>query len=67
MIRIAIAILVYIISIFLNRWLNKIAYKKAHSDIVVWTWFIPFTAIVLIAGIIKYAEFKDNWFTGKNW
>ena len=65
---IAIIILAYIANIFLNRWLNKIIYKRGYADIAVWVWFIPFACtIAMIILIGENIEIKKNWFTGKNW
>lgn len=65
---IAIIILAYVASVFLNRWLNKIIYKKGYVDIDVWAWFIPFVcAIAMIIIILENIKIKNNWFTGKNW
>jgi cytochrome c-type biogenesis protein CcmH/NrfF len=65
---IAIIILAYIANIFLNRWSNKIAYKKGCSEIALWTWFIPIACtIAMIILIVENVKIKDNWFTGKNW
>ena len=60
-------ILVYIFSIFLNRWLNKIYYKKHKRNIVVILWFLGgIGTIVLLIALILDSNFAD-WFTGKNW
>ena len=65
---ITIIILAYVANVFLNRWLNKIAYKRANADVIVWTWFIPIAcAIAMIIIILENIKIKDNWFTGKNW
>ena len=65
---IAIIILAYIANVFLNRWLNKIAYKGGHDVIAVWAWFLPIgCTIAMIIIILENIEIKDNWFTGKKW
>jgi cytochrome c-type biogenesis protein CcmH/NrfF len=66
---VAITIIVgYVISVFLNRWINKIAYKREKAEIEVWLWFIPIlTSIVMLIIILENIEKKNNWFTGKNW
>ena len=33
--------LAYVANVFLNRWLNKIDYKKYHGSIEPFIWFIP--------------------------
>jgi len=62
-------ILAYIGNVFLNRWLNKIVYKKNIAKIEVFTWFIP--VLVTIAFILvllnHFIEKKSNWFIGKHW
>ena len=61
-------ILAYIANVFLNRWLNKIAYKRGDAEIEIWLWFIPIlTSIVMLIIILDNIEKKNNWFTGKNW
>jgi glycerol-3-phosphate acyltransferase PlsY len=63
-------IIVYIISIFFNRWLNKIFYKIDYDkdDIVPSIWFIPFFGTIwLIIVVLSEYKSKNNWFTGKNW
>lgn len=63
-----IIILAYVASVFLNRWLNKIAYKRLCADITVWSWFVPIAcSIAMIIIILENIEIKKNWFTGKNW
>jgi hypothetical protein len=65
---IAIIILAYVASVFLNRWLNKTAYKGGYGEIAVWAWFIPIAcSIAMIIIMLENIEIKDNWFTGKNW
>ncbi len=69
---------IYIINIFLARWLNKIAYKHFELNIAPPFWFIPivsiFALIIIIIGecIEKYIKIDINmgiidWFKGKNW
>lgn len=61
----AITILAYVVSIFLNRFLNKVGYKHGF-EINVYIWFVPIIpAIVLIAGLIE--ETWADWFKGKHW
>lgn len=65
---IAIIIILYILQVFLNRWLNKILYKTADWDITPVAWFTPVACT--IAFIIIYFidnDYGDNWFTGKYW
>jgi hypothetical protein len=62
----AIIILAYVANVFLNRWLNKIDYKNYGSSIEPFLWFLPIIGtIVFLCSLI--GEWKDNWFTGKNW
>ena len=57
----------YILSVFLNRYLNKIALKYgATKDWLLW--FLPILpALVLFFGIIIQKYNFNNWFTGKYW
>ena len=65
---ITIIILAYVANVFLNRWLNKIAWKKELIDILPITWFIPILSTIGYLSIfINEINFKSNWFTGKNW
>ena len=65
---IAIIILAYVANVFLNRWLNKIAWKKELIDILPITWFIPILSTIGYLSIfINEINPKSNWFTGKNW
>jgi hypothetical protein len=65
---IEIILLAYVVNIFLNRWLNKIAYKKGYCEILVWAWFIPILpSVAILTHIIASIEIKGNWFNGKNW
>lgn len=58
----------YILSVFLNRFLNKLLYKKGYSEIAPFIWFIPLIAIcVFILVYLLNKELKSNWFTGKDW
>ena len=60
----------YILSIFLNRYFNKIALKYGSEKIWI-MWFIPvLPALVCILGIIigfSLCKKHTNWFTGKHW
>jgi len=59
----------YVLSVFLNRWLNKVTYKKQDCEILPIIWFIP----ILPAMVFIYVLFlenlfsKDNWFNGSRW
>jgi len=65
---IAIIVLAYVANVFLNRWLNKIVYKRGYDEIAAWAWFLPIVCtIAMIIIILENSEIKDNWFTGKNW
>jgi hypothetical protein len=65
---ITIIILAYVANVFLNRWLNKIAWKKELIDILPITWFIPILSTIGYLSIfINEINPKSNWFTGKNW
>jgi len=65
-------ILAYVASVFLSRWLNKIAIKISGISVIMPAmWFVPvinvlaFGAIVIIE--LFAANAKSTWFTGKNW
>jgi hypothetical protein len=63
---VAIIIIVYVLNVFLNRWLNKILHIKHDGPIIVWLWFLSvFTTLVFLIIIIN--EIRGNWFTGKYW
>jgi hypothetical protein len=65
---ITIVIVAYLTNVFLNRWLNKVAYKRNCSEIESWAWFIPIAFLIAMLIIISgKTEIKRNWFTGKNW
>ncbi len=61
-------ILAYIANVFLNRWLNKIAYKRGDANIEFLYWFVPIaTTMAMLAIVLQNIKIKKNWFTGKNW
>jgi len=61
-------ILAYVVNIFLNRWLNKIAYKRGDANIEFLYWFVPIaTTMAMLAIVLQNIKIKKNWFTGKNW
>ena len=63
----AIIILAYVANVFLNRWLNMVAYKSDRSvPVIPLFWFFSFIATLLLLAIVIVAGDK-NWFTGKNW
>lgn len=64
-----IIILAYIGNVFLNRWLNKIAYEKFDFERVPLIWFFSlYVTIIFLCFIIShYLENTNNWFTGKHW
>ena len=65
---ITIIIIAYVANVFLNRWLNKIAWKKELIDILPIMWFIPILSTIGYLSIfINEINPKSNWFTGKNW
>lgn len=65
-----IIIAIYISSIFVARWLNKIAYQMSDDyEKAPVSWLLSWvTVLVLFVGLFWF-EFitEDNWFTGKNW
>lgn len=64
---IAIIILAYVASVFLNRWLNKIDYKKYNAEIVPCIWYLSiFGTLILLLSLFGELH-KDSWFTGKDW
>mgnify|MGYP003670775223 CR=1 FL=1 len=63
-------IIVYLLNVFLNRWLNKMIYKHNHDDdLMTAIWFIPIvsTIFLFIIFIDVSANKEKNWFTGKYW
>ena len=66
---IAIIIIAYVLNVFLNRWLNKVAYKIGnYNKPMVLSWFIPITpTLFFLLLIVAETDFKINWFTGKYW
>ena len=64
-----IVILAYIISVFLNRWLNKIMWIKHDYEPLPALWFVPILSTLTMVIILIYESLSrtDNWFTGKNW
>jgi branched-subunit amino acid transport protein AzlD len=76
---IALIIVAYIASVFLNRWLNYLLVKWDDANKQVWVWFciylLPFAFIItLFIRLFKKIDTKvninnkfTNWFTGKHW
>lgn len=66
---VVIGIVVYIGTVFLNRWLNKVLYKEGVARIVPLGWFLSLiTTAALVFGFIDmWMRHKKSWFTGKNW
>jgi hypothetical protein len=72
---IAIIILAYVASVFVTRWMNKLACKwdKEPDQIWIVIWFLPILNIamfisILIGILLRHKpKIKVNWFTGKNW
>lgn len=65
-------ILAYVASIFVARWLNKMAIKVSGANVVMTAaWFMPLLNIITFGVILIIELFaanaKSNWFTGKNW
>ena len=60
---------IYILNVFLNRYLNKVAYKKRHINPFPQLWFVPIIPLFAFIYIIYLDGFfeKDNWFNGKHW
>lgn len=63
-----IIIIVYILNVSLNRWLNYILWKKYNYSKTPTIWFFSIIATFALLGciIIEYFN-KPNWFTGKYW
>jgi hypothetical protein len=68
---IALIILAYIASVFLNRWLNYLIVKKYDEPKTPFFWvFSLFSTIVFIIVLLENVKFNTkftNWFTGKHW
>ena len=65
--EIALIIIAYILNVFLNRWLNYIAYKKC-GIIIPHAWFYSIIATFAFLIIIIFQHFDEsNWFTGRDW
>jgi hypothetical protein len=64
----AIIIIAYIVNVFLNRWINKIAFKIDLFEPIPFIWFFSLISTVVMLGFI-IAELLDRptWFGGKNW
>ena len=62
---ITIIILAYVANVFLNRWLNKIAYQQDEIGVHPFLWFLSIPSTLAFLYSIDFQEF--NWFTGKNW
>lgn len=62
-------LILYILNIFINRWLNKIAYKREHCEITPQIWFVPLIPILVYLYVLILEDFfnKNNWFNGSNW
>jgi len=65
-------IILYILHVFIARWLNKLVYNLDNTVPIFWSfWFIPIWGILFygIGYIIitPTPKFKKNWFTGKYW
>lgn len=61
-------IIIYILNVFLNRYLNKVAIKYGAEKVWI-LWFLPIiTTIVLLFGILlEIGNNSKNWFIGKDW
>jgi ABC-type multidrug transport system fused ATPase/permease subunit len=68
---IALIILAYIASVFLNRWLNYLIYKYFddldEEDIIPFIWFIPVIGTIFIIVSVLQLLYSASWFTGKHW
>jgi hypothetical protein len=71
-----ILVILYIINVFVTRWLNKIAYLKLKDNdthncsILPFMWFIPiFPAIILVFIILFHGNNNKfiNKFNGNDW
>jgi hypothetical protein len=61
---------IYIISIFISRYLNYRLYKiDKYWDVAPLIWFIPIINILVFPLIYLsiITSSKSNWFTGKYW
>jgi predicted PurR-regulated permease PerM len=66
---VAIIIIAYVLSVFLNRWLDKIFCSDSYTQPTVLLWFIPVLPAIALLFIIVADNLtvKKNWFTGKYW
>ena len=68
-----IIIIVYVLSVFLARWLNKKLIEiDGFYNISPWGWFVPvlnvlFSLIPILIELNNKSSSKSNWFTGKYW
>lgn len=63
---ITLLIIVYLLNVFLNRWLNKMMCKKYNEEVDVGIWFIPIfgTFICLLNFLLWFLDDKPeslNW------
>ena len=69
--EITLILIAYILSVFLNRWLNYIIFKKYSGTItpIIWFFSIMATVVLLLGILIMIIQNFDesNWFTGKYW
>jgi branched-subunit amino acid transport protein len=66
-----ILIIIYVISVFVNRKLNMYLFKKFNYDVYIGLWFahIPVTVLFLLIIFeenMKLDRFISNWFRGEN-
>ena len=62
-----IIVIAYVLSVFLNRWLNKIICKRnKYEPIMTGIWFIPIASTIILIMFVLDGS-RRNWFTGKYW
>ena len=65
---ITIIILAYVANVFLNRWLNKIAYNIDKTvPVIPPFWFTSLLGTCILLIIVTICIVEKTSFTGKNW
>ena len=71
MTTILLMVILYILNIFITRYLNYCLYKmNKFNPIMIFAWFIPIAGLIafLVIIVLQFSnKHKSNWFNGKYW
>lgn len=71
--NVLIVIIAYVLSVFLNRWINKIGNRITDTDerhVIGWFFSFIYTIVIILVILLVYDKRESKftrWFKGRHW